>query len=376
MTEIVSSNIFDAGRQYKTTTGSVFLEAKRGLLDSINKRLPTVWALYKQLKTMDWDENEFPYKDAKTEFVVGDKDASEAMVETLGWQWETDSVASHHLVPLMAPFVTSSEYWVALCRIQDNENVHALTYSEIVRNSFDDPDAVMKKVLDSQEPLKRLSAVIAIMDEALIVGSKLNLGQISRESDQARDTAMLLAFAFFVLERVQFMPSFAVTFGVTEKYGSYMPIAKAVQKICNDEFNIHVEVGREIIRNELLTVPGRASYQRCLPRIATLIEEVVNCEMNWTREYLFRNGRVIPNCTADSLCDFIRFSATDVYNECPGLVNPFGNVTENPLPYMEDWVEMDKNQAAPQEEKPSNYLLGNVIHTVGNRVFEIEGFDQ
>lgn len=373
MSEIVSSNIFEATRDYKQVSGSVFLEAKRGLLDSINKRLPTVWALYKQLKTMDWDENEFPYKDAKAELVHGNKDASEAMIETLGWQWETDSVASHHLVPLMAPFVTSSEYWVALCRIQDNENVHALTYSEIVRNSFDDPDAVMQKVLDAQEPLKRLSAVIAIMDEAMTVGAKLTLGEISRDSELARDTALLLAFAFFVLERIQFMPSFAVTFGVTEKYGAYMPIAKAVQKICNDEFNIHVEVGREVIRNELSTAIGLASYERCKPRIAALIKEVVECEMNWTREYLFRNGRVIPNCTADSLCDFVRFSATDVYNECPGIDNPFGDLTENPLPYMEDWVEMDKNQAAPQEEKTANYLLGGVIDDVGDEVLSVQG---
>lgn len=376
MTDIVSSNIFDAHRQYKETMGSVFLEAKRGLLDSINKRLPTVWALYKQLKTMDWDENEFPYKDAKAEFIHGNKDASEAMIETLGWQWETDSVASHHLVPLMAPFVSSSEYWVALCRIQDNENVHALTYSEIVRGSFDDPDAVMQKVLDSQEPLRRLKAVIEIMDEALKIGCKINLGEIERESDIARDTAMLLAFAFFILERVQFMPSFAVTFGVAEKYGAYMPIAKAVQKICNDEFNIHVEVGREVIRNELNTKIGLASYERCKPRIAALIQEVVESEMAWTREYLFRNGRVIPNCTADSLCEFVKFSATDVYNECPGIDNPFGNVTENPLPYMEDWVEMDKNQAAPQEEKTANYLLGGVVHIAGDKVFDTAGFDQ
>lgn len=373
MSEIVSSNIFETARDYKQTSGSVFLEAKRGLLDSINKRLPTVWALYKQLKTMDWDENEFPYKDAKAELVHGNKDASEAMIETLGWQWETDSVASHHLVPLMAPFVTSSEYWVALCRIQDNENVHALTYSEIVRGSFDDPDAVMQKVLDAQEPLKRLSAVIAIMDEAMTVGAKLTLGEVSRDSELARDTALLLAFAFFVLERIQFMPSFAVTFGVTEKYGAYMPIAKAVQKICNDEFNIHVEVGREVIRNELSTGIGLASYERCKPRIAALIKEVVECEMNWTREYLFRNGRVIPNCTADSLCDFVRFSATDVYNECPGIDNPFGDLTENPLPYMEDWVEMDKNQAAPQEEKTANYLLGGVIDDVGDEVLSLQG---
>lgn len=375
MPEINTTNIFNPDRNYKQSTGSVFLEEKRGLLDSINKRLLTVWALYKQLKTMDWDENEFPYKDCKGEFIHGDKDASDAMIETLGWQWETDSVASHHLVPLMAPFVSSSEYWVALCRIQDNENVHALTYSEIVRNSFDDPDSVMKKVLESQEPLKRLEAVIKLMSQAQEIGAKITLGAIPRNSDEARDCAMMLTFAFFCMERVQFMPSFAVTFGVAEKYGAYMPVAKAVQKICNDEFNIHVEVGRAVIQNELGTEEGRRSYDRCKPRIAELISDVVNCELNWTREHLFRGGRQIPNCTPETLSEFVLYSATDVYNECPGIDNPFGNVTINPLPYMEDWVEMDKQQSAPQEEKTANYLLGGVIDDAQEEVFSIEGFD-
>jgi len=368
-----TNNIFDSDKDYKSKTGSIFLERRKGLLDSINKRLPLIWALYKQLKTMDWDENEFPYGDCKAEFILGNKDASEAMIETLGWQWETDSVAAHHLVPLMAPFVSSSEYWVALCRIQDNENVHALTYSEIVRGSFDDPDVVMNSVLESQEPLKRLGGVTKIMAEALEVGARITLGEIDRESDQARDVAMKLLVAIFCMERVQFMPSFAVTFGVTETYGAYMPIAKAVQKICNDEYNIHVEVQREALRNELSIDIGRASFERIRPEIEAIVREVGECELNWTRTYLFRNGREIPNCTADSLCDFVRFALTDVYNELPGIENPFGNVTENPLPYMEDWVEMDKNQAAPQEEKTGNYLLGGLVRVAGEKIYDTAG---
>jgi len=88
--------------------------------------------------------------------------------------------------------------------------------------------------------------------------------------------------------------------------------------------------------------------------------------------HIFRNGRVIPNVTPETLSDFVRMGATDVYNEV-GLENPFGNVTENPLPYMEDWVEMDKQQSAPQEEKTSNYLLGGMIRTAGEKIYDTEG---
>ena len=369
---MLDANIFNTDPNYKTVTNSLFLERKKGLLDSINKRCPTIWALYKKLKNMDWDENEFPYKDCLVEFANDSKDSAEMMIDTLAWQWETDSIAAHHLVPLFAPFVSSSEYWVALCEIQRNENVHALTYSEIVRNSFEDPDAVMASVLSSLEPLKRLNAVTKVMAEAMEVGSKINLGMIDTQDPVARDTAMKLLVAIFCMERIQFMPSFGVTFSYAE-VGQYTPIGDAVQKICNDEFNIHVEVHREALRNELSTKLGQESFERIKPLIAEIVREVTQSELNWTTEHLFRNGRQRPGCTSEMMCDFVRFSATDVYNELPGITNPFGNIWENPLPYVNDWVNMDKRQTAPQEQKPGNYLLGGFVSIADDKVYDTDG---
>lgn len=370
--DVLNARIFDVNKNYRSTTGSVFLESNPGLFDSINKTMPTVWALYKKLKTLDWDENEQDYSQCMVEFETGDKSDTEKLIMTLAWQWETDSLAAHHILPLLAPFVSNSVVWAAYCRIQDNEVLHGLTYSEIVRGSFRNPDEVMTTILARIEPLKRMKAVADVMSETMRVGSMINLGQISRDDPIARDTVMKFLIALFAMERVQFMISFAVTFAFAET-GRYVPIGKIVQKICNDEFNIHVEVGREILRNELSTKVGRESYERIKAEAAVIVKEIGDTEINFARNVLFADGKELAGCNADLMVDFGRFCLTDVYNELPGIDNPFGNVTKNPAGYMDDWVNLDNNQGAPQEEKTMNYLLGGFVNIAEDEVFSTEG---
>ena len=367
---MIEKNIFDATKNYKTSTGSVFLESNPGLIDSINKRLPRLWGLYKKLRKQDWDEGEQSYKDCQVEFQNGDQSEANKMLMTLAWQWEQDSNAAHHLVPLMAPFVSSTEVWAAFSRIGENEVLHGLTYSEIVRGSFDNPDEVMKFVLDRQEPLRRMTAVSRVMAYAQEVGAKIILGQVSRDSDEARDAVMLLEFTMFAMERVQFMSSFAVTFALAEA-GKFIPIGTIVQKICNDEFNIHVEVHREIIRNELSTDIGRASFNRIKGQLKEIYTEIVQAELNFNEKELFADGKELAGLNLERLNKFVLYSATDVFNET-GVENPFEIVTKNPLDYMDDWVNMDNSQAAPQEQKTMNYFLGGFSHDL-DALEKVEG---
>ena len=43
---------------YNEVRKSLFLGGKVGLIENLRKEFPKVWDLYKQLKSLDWDENE------------------------------------------------------------------------------------------------------------------------------------------------------------------------------------------------------------------------------------------------------------------------------------------------------------------------------
>lgn len=365
--------IFNAERDYDKDNGSLFLQEEPGLFDTINRRYPRIWNLYKKLKQQDWDENEFNYSECLVQFATDTPEESAPMIKSLSWQWEADSTAAHNIIPLYAPFSPVSDLWAAVVEVGRNEVVHAATYSEIVKYSFPNSKEVMAAVLKDQEPLRRLNTVANVFAEVKAVGLQVADGRIARDDPRARDAVMLLVFTLFALERLQFVPSFVITFAYGEA-GRYLPIAKSVQKICNDEFSVHVELGREIIRNELSIPIGRESFERIKDRLISIFREITLAELTWTRDYVFQNGKNLPGLTCDMVVDFLYYSAMDVFTESQ-LPYPedFKVVASNPIDYMGEWIDLNLTQPSPQEEKPANYNIGGFKADADDTMFDTEG---
>ena len=365
----IDPNIFNLNRVYQNVNQSLFLEQQRGLLDSINKNNPEIWRLYKQMKKLDWDENEFPMTSCIAEFEKCNRSLYDMMIMTLAWQWEGDSVAAHNLIPIVSSFVTDSGLWNAYMRINDNENLHALAYSEIVRNSFSNPDEAMGAVLKEYEALKRIETVASVFSEVKAVGLRIESGQLSRDSDEARDAIMLFCFTMLGLERIQFMGSFFITFAIANT-GWFMPIGKTVQKICTDEYTVHVELSKEVIRHELALAQGHASYLRIRDRVSKIIEDITRSEIKWVH-HLFSDGRELVGHDAEDVINWILLANTDVCTFA-AIDTPFEKITKNPSPWIEEWIDINANQASPQEEKTGNYFLGGVVDTAGEKVYNID----
>lgn len=365
---MIDNTIFNLAKQ-DYTSSPLFLGENPGLFDTVNKQYPVIWNLYKKMKSLDWDENEFTFSDCNREFKSCPKPVYDMMIKTLAWQWEADSVASRSIAPIVAPFVTSSELWAAWQRVADNEVVHAATYSEIVRNSFDDPSVVLNEVLSVKQSVTRLSRVGRVFEQTYNVSHSLALGLAKKENDATYDAIFLFTIALLALERIQFMSSFAVTFAIAET-GLFLPIGKAVQKICQDEFEVHVELDKAILLNEMSTPRGAAAFRRNKDFIEGLITEVVKAELEWNA-YAFSEGRELAGLNKESLDSWTKYNAQDVY-QFFGLTPFYQLQTRNPLSFMENWMSIGKTQTSPQEEKTGQYMLGMVVNDVGDREIAVD----
>lgn len=345
----------------------LFLGEKPGLFDTVNRHYPKIWELYKAQKSLDWDENEFDYSSCNADFKQCSKSTYEMMIKTLAWQWEADSVASRAIAPVLAPFITSSELWAAWQRISDNEVIHAATYSEIVRNSFDDPSQVLDEILRVEEAHARLERVAKAFNEGFEASHKYALGQIENNQDTYNKLFMMV-IALFCMERIQFMASFAVTFAICDT-GLFQPIGKAIQKIAQDELEIHVELDRVVLANELSTERGRTAYRQCKDDIMALINEVVESEIEWI-DYLFSEGRELVGMTADRLSAWTLFCAKDVYYTLGIADAPYDFPENNPLKFMEKWLNISKTQASPQEQDIAAYKVGVMRRTDEDVIFD------
>lgn len=338
-----------------------------GLFDTINKHYPKLWSIYKTMKSLDWSEDEFDYTQCNLDFKNCPKSVYEMMIRTLAWQWEADSVASRSIISLMAPFISDSSLWAAWQRISDNEVVHAATYSEIVRMSFDDPEKVLSDVLSVKQSFVRLDSIKKVFDDLHRVSHEYSLGKIT--ADEAYDYVFLAVVALLLLERVQFISSFGITFTICST-NFFQPVGKAVQKIAQDEFEVHVEFDKEILRIELATERGRASYNKQKTKIKQLCDDVVANELEWT-QYIFSEGRSLVGTNASIVSNWVLFNAKDVYKFLD-IESDHRFPKTNPMPHMEDWLNISKTQAAPQEQDNNQYKVGAIVHDDSNVSFDVD----
>lgn len=338
--------------EYKKTP--LFLGAEPGLFDTVNKQYPRIWSLYKEMKSLDWSEDEFDYSQCNIDFKNCPKDVSDMMIRTLAWQWEADSVASRSIIACLAPFISSSELFAAWGRISDNEVIHAATYSEIVRMSFDKPEEVLSEILSVKESLERLETVSSVFKQAQEKGCLYTLKQIPNDQELYNSVYNVVQ-TLLMLERIQFMSSFGVTFTVCST-GIFQPIGKAVQKICQDELEVHCELDKEVLRTEWKTERGMIAKEQTKSLASKVFHEIVNSELKWV-EYLFSEGRSLVGANEEMLKQWVLFNAKDVARFLD-IESDFNFPKKNPMPNLENWINMNKQQAAPQEQDLAAYKIG------------------
>lgn len=365
-----SKSIFNAEKtldQYKKTP--MFCGPEPGLMDTIYKPYPKIWDLYKELKSLDWSEDEFDYSRCMIDFKTSPKYISDKMIRTIGWQWEADSVAGRSILAIMAPFVSSTEYWTALVRIADNENIHGATYSEIVKLSFENPDEVVQDILDFKASLSRLHIVEKTLSEALYLSRQYAAGLIEMSDELYRDVVIKTTIIAFYLERVQFMASFGITFTICGT-GLYQPIGKAVQKICQDELEIHAEFDKEVLKYELKTEKGRWAVETLKGWINEVHHEVIRSEFEFI-DAIHADGTDLPGSNAELFKQWVLFNAKDPGKffdvQCEYTYPKF-----NPMPQLETWINMNLTQAAPQEQDLAQYKVGIVHDDAQDMIFDVD----
>ena len=236
--------------------------------------------------------------------------------------------------------------------------LHALAYKTIVEYSFENPEIFLKELLSIEESFSRLNTVKRVFDEMYVLAHTYALDPASLDKHAVKKAIFKFWATVYALERIQFISSFAITFGLAEQ-GYFVPIAKLVQKICTDEFQVHVQTDKLILANEMNIEDNFSAYLDSLEDIGNIVTEIVNSELTWL-DFMFGDKDEIARIRKKRIRDFVLFSATDVYRFL-NIENPFGEVTENPLPYMNKWIVIDSNQSSPQEESVANYLLGGFI---------------
>lgn len=355
-------NINNSG--WKTKNYPLFMGESPSLYDSVNVNYQELFNVYKQQVSQRWTENEFNHEQSRLDMINCPKNVYEVMLLNLSFQWILDSVASRAVAPLFAPFVTNSELWAVLMENSNMEVIHALSYSEIVRQCIADPNDVFKLAVENNKIISRAEKIVSVFDDLQKSGAEYVLN-IRGNNQNTYNVVFKGIVALYILERLSFMASFAATFAVVEQ-GYFQSIGKMVQKIMLDEIFCHYTADARILAIELSTERGKIAMQQCKDEILEMIAEVTLQEHQWS-EYLFSEERTIVGLNAALLNEWVDYNTQAVYDGL-GLSNemPFKRITSNPLKWMDNWIEIDKFQNAQQEADGNNYALNVVTDDISD----------
>ena len=183
---------------FETGKYPLFLGDAPGLVDTINIAYPELEDLYQKQVSQIWNEFEISLTQDKQDMLHLPKDTVDLMIKTISWQHLADSVAARSISGLLLKHVTNSELEGLINLWSFFETIHARAYSHIVKQTFVDPNQMLRDTYNSMETLIRSEAIIAAFDQLENLPTDATI-------EEKREAIALTFTALFALEAIAFM---------------------------------------------------------------------------------------------------------------------------------------------------------------------------
>lgn len=310
-------------------------------------------------------------------------------ISNLKYQTLLDSVQGRSPNVAFLPIVSIPELETWVESWSFSETIHSRSYTHIIRNIVNDPSIVFDDIVENPEIQKRARDVSKYYD-ILILESQLyqlhgegiwykenkKTGEIDiskEKKDGYKQVTMrglkrhlyLALVSVNVLEAIRFYVSFACSFAFAERKlmeGN----AKIIKFIARDEL-LHLSGTQHIINLCQSGVDDQEMAEvakECEEEAYAIFMDAVNQEKEWA-EYLFKDGSMI-GLNKEILFQYIEY----ITNQRLKAVNfkpAFADKKSNPIPWIDQWLNSDNVQVAPQETEISSYLTGQVNSTIDSK---------
>ena len=353
--------LIDINNKNNLTTNlyPLFLGPELFVVDNVNITYPELVTLRKKLIKERWVEDEINLSKDAADIKNPDlKSATDVMRLTLQFQHLMDSVAAASISDILGLFCSNTELSLLLSEWTMNEDVHAATYSEIIKICFPDPNALLEDTRTNQNIIKRIKPLTDVFEATQTMGYRYKLGEFT-DYEAMRQQIILFMAALTSLEAISFSASFASTFAIAKGSKAFDGISKNVQLIARDEVGTHVPADIELVKIMRRDPVWEQSYQAVKDKVQSLFDTVHEIERSWS-ESLFSEGRSIIGLNSNLLNKYVDYLCAPIYDTFD-LDVKFARVEENPLPWMDSYMDLNRIQVAAQEGQITNYTVNNTV---------------
>ena len=327
------------------------------------QRYPIFEQLIEKQLSFFWRPEEVDLSRDRKDFLALPENEKHIFLSNLKYQTLLDSVQGRSPNIAFLPIVSLPELETWIETWSFSETVHSRSYTHIIRNIVTEPEKIFDAIVSTPEIQERAVAISDHYDQLIEAVQRYHLASNEdMPAEQLRDLKrklLLTMVSVNVLEAIRFYVSFACSFAFAES-ARMEGNAKLIKLIARDEA-LHLSGTEFILRQWLsggddLDMQGIADDS--MAEIRQIFQDAAEQEKAWA-QYLFKDGSMI-GLNTQILSQYIEY-LTDDRLAALGLA-PIYSATENPLPWMANWISNDHVQVAPQEVEISSYLVG-AIHS-------------
>jgi ribonucleoside-diphosphate reductase beta chain len=323
----------------------------------------------------DWKHDEIPLgkdsKDYKTAASTPQKWVIDVTFQKLIF---LDSVQGRGPVLIFGQIATLPELENVINVWQYFEgNKHSRTYTEILRSLYTEPDKMFDSAFEIEE-LQSIAKKIASVYEKTyqsvieyVYKTQRNIEFTKEDLHELKKDIIRCLFEINALEGVRFYSSFAAIWAMEKSEGLFPGCSENLQFICRDE-NEHLALTQNLLKYLRKNEDEEfiEAYEEIKEELEKRYYEIYFEELDWIN-FLFKEGSYI-GMNDEILKNYLNYL---IIRRMKSLgINPTKEklggryVIKNPLPWVDRYINMDKNEKLPQEEKILNYITGGIDQDV------------
>lgn len=334
---------------HQTQNYPLFFGEQLGVYDTTNRNYQSIFDLYNRQMGQIWFSTEVDITRDRIDLLQAPKDVVEVMMLNIQWQTAMDSIASRSINTLLGKHITNPEMSSLVAAWNLFEDIHSQSYSDIVENIFPNPSDMIGEIMENENVIKRTQVLVDVFNSLYNMPDNAPI-------EEKREKMILAFTAFYAMESISFMNSFAATFTIAKNYKRFIGIGERVRLICRDEM-LHQHFAYEVLRimRDLEKYP---EWNKTYDKRKNIIDSIVNVEYDWNK-YLV-GGRDVLGLTEPFLKEVVEFFASPVYHKL-GVEAPFKITFNNPVSHLNYYFDTGLIQTASQEIQQTGYKVGSLI---------------
>jgi ribonucleoside-diphosphate reductase beta chain len=260
---------------------------------------------------------------------------------------------------------TNAAFEVAMTRLQFQEVNHSDSYSYILRNVFDNPAEIFDTIIDDKVITRHTKNITNAYEDFYNALNIWETQEITKQSvlgvpldlHDMKKKLWLALIAWNILEGIRFFVSFACTFAFAENK-KMVGNAQELKLIARDEI-LHLQMTQKLI-NILKENEEEGFFEvieECQDEVQEMFREATLNEIEWA-EYLFEEGSII-GLNTEILTQYMKY-ITNSRLRALKMPKMFTEITQNPLPWMDQWLGQSREEVLPQELEITEYKIGAV----------------